>query len=596
MSDHNAACFVVEEDHSYVMVLTREYFQTFTDLPIGDPAVNPSVSTAIFLDSREAVDATVADGLAAGGTEPHPAIGLRLHVPAPAQRPRRQHPRVRLVRPGRRSPEPRGVREPAGLRSVAARDYGQYCGVTQALELVGERWALLIVRDLLVGPRRYGELAAGLPRIPSNILAARLKELQEAGVIRRVPRSRIIIYELTPYGRELEPVVLALGAWGFKAMGDPRDEQIITPDSMTMTLRTAFRPHGGRRPARDRLRGAPRSRRAAHPRRRLHPRRDARGRTGRPRLRRGPGHPPAHLRRARPGPRDRDRRGRGAARAAATSSTASRARSTWPPERSRPGLTRRSPRPARRARAVGVVVRVRLARIHVASGGSHDEARTSMIDLVTSPPTRTTPTPGRWRGPSRSPTPVDLAIHGSTDFSLDVPTTRATLTEPHRKVHRLVAVPRRDRPTSSAARLGRPAARRQLAPRRRLRRRAPRLSDATASAPLWSTPRMQLARDAGRRVVMSDSSYAVRAAPRSAARIESPTGSGRIPARRHVTRFALARGFALEQVVRHSGARRPRSRRVVDPLRRDPGPDYRVHHAGRVRRQVARPLPSSRRG
>jgi DNA-binding HxlR family transcriptional regulator len=125
---------------------------------------------------------------------------------------------------------------------MAARDYGQYCGITRALELVGERWALLIVRDLLVGPRRYGELAAGLPRIPSNILAARLKELQEAGIIRRAPRSRVIVYELTPYGRELEPVVLALGAWGFKAMGDPRDEQIITPDSMTMALRTAFRP------------------------------------------------------------------------------------------------------------------------------------------------------------------------------------------------------------------------------------------------------------------------------------------------------------------------------------------------------------------
>ena len=72
-SDHNAACFVVEEDHSYFMILVRDYFQTFTDLPIGDPAVNPSVSTAIFLDSRDAVDATLADGLAVGGTEPHPA-------------------------------------------------------------------------------------------------------------------------------------------------------------------------------------------------------------------------------------------------------------------------------------------------------------------------------------------------------------------------------------------------------------------------------------------------------------------------------------------------------------------------------------------
>ncbi len=125
---------------------------------------------------------------------------------------------------------------------MAPREYGQYCGLTRALELVGERWSLLIIRDLLVGPRRYSELAAGLPRIPTNILAARLKELQAAGLLRRAPRSRIIIYELTPYGRELEPVVLALGAWGFKAMGDPREDQVITPDSMTMALRTAFQP------------------------------------------------------------------------------------------------------------------------------------------------------------------------------------------------------------------------------------------------------------------------------------------------------------------------------------------------------------------
>ena len=72
-SDHNSACFIVEDDHSYVMVLTREYFQTFTELPLGDPAVNPSASTAVFLETREAVDAAVAAGVAAGGTEPHPA-------------------------------------------------------------------------------------------------------------------------------------------------------------------------------------------------------------------------------------------------------------------------------------------------------------------------------------------------------------------------------------------------------------------------------------------------------------------------------------------------------------------------------------------
>ncbi|GAA2248491.1 winged helix-turn-helix transcriptional regulator [Herbiconiux moechotypicola] len=124
---------------------------------------------------------------------------------------------------------------------MASRDYGQFSGITRAMELVGERWALLIVRDLLVGPRRYGELATGLARIPSNILASRLKELQAAGVIRRAPRSRVIVYELTPYGRELEPVVLALGAWGFKALQDARDDQLITPESMTMDLRSAFR-------------------------------------------------------------------------------------------------------------------------------------------------------------------------------------------------------------------------------------------------------------------------------------------------------------------------------------------------------------------
>jgi len=71
-TDHNAACVVVEDGHSYFMILVREFFQTFTQKPIGDPAVNPSVSTAIFLDSREEVDRTVADGLAAGGSEEQP--------------------------------------------------------------------------------------------------------------------------------------------------------------------------------------------------------------------------------------------------------------------------------------------------------------------------------------------------------------------------------------------------------------------------------------------------------------------------------------------------------------------------------------------
>jgi DNA-binding HxlR family transcriptional regulator len=126
---------------------------------------------------------------------------------------------------------------------VAARSYGQYCGVTTAVELVTERWALLIIRDLLVGPRRYTDLKHGLPKIPTNILSARLKELQESGVIRRVPLASCgLVYELTQYGRELEPIVLALGRWGFRSMGEPRDEDIVTADSLTMALRTAFKP------------------------------------------------------------------------------------------------------------------------------------------------------------------------------------------------------------------------------------------------------------------------------------------------------------------------------------------------------------------
>lgn len=72
-TDHNAACVVVEEGHNYFMILVREFFQTFTDLPIGDNAVNPAVSTALFFDSREGVDAAAEAGLAAGGSEPRPA-------------------------------------------------------------------------------------------------------------------------------------------------------------------------------------------------------------------------------------------------------------------------------------------------------------------------------------------------------------------------------------------------------------------------------------------------------------------------------------------------------------------------------------------
>ena len=128
---------------------------------------------------------------------------------------------------------------------MGQRAYRQYCGLAHALDVVGERWALLIVRDLLVGPRRYTDLRRGLPRIPTNVLSARLKTLEEAEVVRRtvLPRPQAsVVYELTGYGRELDGIVLALGKWGARTMGDPGPDEIVTPDSLVMALRSTFRP------------------------------------------------------------------------------------------------------------------------------------------------------------------------------------------------------------------------------------------------------------------------------------------------------------------------------------------------------------------
>lgn len=128
---------------------------------------------------------------------------------------------------------------------MSGRSFGQFCGVARALEVVGERWALLIVRDLLVGPRRFSDLRRGLPRIPTNILTARLKELEQAGVVHRrvLPRpAGSIVYELTDRGRGLEDVVLALGRWGAQDLGEPRPDEVVSADSLVMALRTTFRP------------------------------------------------------------------------------------------------------------------------------------------------------------------------------------------------------------------------------------------------------------------------------------------------------------------------------------------------------------------
>ncbi len=128
---------------------------------------------------------------------------------------------------------------------MARRGYGQFCGISRALELVGERWTLLIVRDLLVGPKRYTDLRTGLPRIPTNILSDRLKELERRGLVRRrvTPRpDGSIVYELTELGSGLEEVILHLGRWGAQALGEPDEDEIVTTSSLVMALRTTFRP------------------------------------------------------------------------------------------------------------------------------------------------------------------------------------------------------------------------------------------------------------------------------------------------------------------------------------------------------------------
>lgn len=128
---------------------------------------------------------------------------------------------------------------------MTTRDYGQYCGLARALDVVGERWALLVVRDLFSGPHRFGELQTGLPRIPSNVLTTRLRELEGAGVVERVllpPPGRGTAYALTTDGRALEPVLVGLGRWGATRLGEPREGEVVTPESFAMALRTTFRP------------------------------------------------------------------------------------------------------------------------------------------------------------------------------------------------------------------------------------------------------------------------------------------------------------------------------------------------------------------
>jgi DNA-binding HxlR family transcriptional regulator len=129
------------------------------------------------------------------------------------------------------------------LQNITRDNYGQYCGLARAAEMIGERWGMLIVRDLLVSPKTVMQLRNGLPRISADLVEIRLREMEYSGVIRRQDPSQTpaeATYELTEYGRSVEDVLLALSRWGAQTLAKPRPEDILTEDSLVMALRSTF--------------------------------------------------------------------------------------------------------------------------------------------------------------------------------------------------------------------------------------------------------------------------------------------------------------------------------------------------------------------
>ena len=152
----------------------------------------------------------------------------------------------------------------AASPQAAMRSYAQLCGIATALDVIGDRWTLLVVRDLLLGPLRFSDLAEGLPGIGTNTLTTRLKALEVTGVVHRqllpLP-ERGTVYELTTYGRELEPILLALGRWGTRSMGTlPPD--VTTRSRWLVAAMLAFHDDSQRSPS-DHL-GAAADRRRVH--------------------------------------------------------------------------------------------------------------------------------------------------------------------------------------------------------------------------------------------------------------------------------------------------------------------------------------------
>ena len=123
--------------------------------------------------------------------------------------------------------------------------YDEYCPVAHALGLVGERWALLVVLELMRGPKRYTDLAENLRGIGTNILASRLRDLEAGGVVTKrtlPPPAASKVYELTDYGRELRPVIRELALWGARTLGPPTHEEELFPGWLANALDTVLAP------------------------------------------------------------------------------------------------------------------------------------------------------------------------------------------------------------------------------------------------------------------------------------------------------------------------------------------------------------------
>jgi len=135
-----------------------------------------------------------------------------------------------------------------------SRSYRDSCGIARALDVVGERWALLVVRELLLAPQRFSELRHALPHVSSNLLADRLRELEHNGVIRRglAPTDGPRVYELTEWGRKLEPILLSLGDWGID-VPQPPPPAALSATSVLIFLRRAARPDPAAPPTNCRL-------------------------------------------------------------------------------------------------------------------------------------------------------------------------------------------------------------------------------------------------------------------------------------------------------------------------------------------------------